>query len=280
MSNLTAVANALYELTTSDSEVDAVVAAVEFLHSNPDSVVSPASLTALFDEKMSEQGARSLLFTLEQADVLQGESLDRVRFQAASGAAKTIHSRGGDRENDIVVTVPQEEGQEVGRSLGSLVVRFVELLSSANEEILILNPFFTRQAFGNIVGPLVGAIERGVSVTLVTRYLTYGEDDDSQAFVRELVSGKSLPDNLTLYEYIDPDEESTATIHAKMTIVDRRRAYLGTANLTHRGLHENLEVGVVFKDDTVEQLVRFTDELLDSSYLHEVTYLDGTFSRI
>lgn len=280
MSDLTAVANSLYELTSSESEVDAMVAAVEFLHSNPRSTVDADSLVALFDGQVSERDARSFLFVLEQAEVLNGDFLDRSRLQAASGAAKTVHSRGGERENDIVVTVPQEADQEIGQSLGSLVVRFVELLSSADEEIVILNPFFTRQAFGNIVGPLAGALDRGVSVKLITRYLTYGEDDDGREFVRELISGESLPKNLSLYEYIDPDEDSTATIHAKMTIVDRKHAYLGTANLTHRGLHENLEVGVVFKDDTVEQLVRFTDELLGSSYLHEVALQGSTFSRI
>lgn len=280
MSNLTSIADSLLEITDSEREVKAIVAAVEFLYSNPDSTLTARSLAGMFKGDISEGGCRSLIFAMEQADVLNSEDLNRERLQAAAGAAKTIISRGGDLENDVVVTVPQEDDHDIGQSLGSLVVRLVELLAGADEEIVILNPFFTTQAFGNIVGPLSGALERGVSVTLITRYLTYGRDEDSRDFVRKLFDGDSPPKGLTLYEYIDPDDDSSATIHAKMTIVDRNRAYLGTANLTHRGLHENLEIGVIFQDATVDQLTRFTDDLRESGYLHEIEYQDGAFDRV
>lgn len=280
MSNLTAIAESLVEITTSKSEVDAVIAAIDFCHSKPDATLDAASLASLFDGDIEEEQLRTVLFAMEQSAVLEDTTLDREELRSAAGAAKVIHSRGGNFENDVVVTVPQEDDQDIGRELGSLVVRFVELLASAEEEIVILNPFFTRQVFGNIVGPIRSALDRGVEVTLITRYLTYGNDDDGRAFVRQIVGDQVSPENLTLYEYIDPDEESTATIHAKMTIVDRSRAYLGTANLTHRGLHENLELGVIFADETVNQLVRFTDNLRDSAYLHEVALRSGEFTRI
>ncbi len=280
MSNLTAIAESLVDITSSESEVDAVIAAIEFCHSKPGTNLDPVTLTSLFDEEIDEKQWRTVLFAMEQAAVLDAGTLDRERLRSAAGAAKVIHSRGGDLDNEVVVTVPQEDDQDIGQELGSLVVRLVELLASADEEIIIFNPFFTRQAFGNLVGPIRSALDRGVIVTLITRYLTYGNDDDGRAFVREIVGDRESSENLTLYEYINPDEESTATIHAKMTIVDRRRAYLGTANLTHRGLHENLEVGVIFADETVNQLVRFTDDLRDSAYLHEVTFSSGVFERV
>ncbi len=280
MSDLTAVADSIVEITTSEQEVEAVVAAIEFCHSKPGSTVDTETLTTLFDREIDEQAWRTVLFRMEQAGILDDTSLNRQRLRSAAGAAKVVHSRGGTRENDVVVTVPQEDDQDIGQEFGSLVVRLVELLASADEEIVILNPFFTRQAFGNLVGPIRSALNRGVDVTLITRYLTYGNDDDGRAFVRQLVTGQQSPPNLTLFEYIDPDEESTATIHAKMTIVDRHRAYLGTANLTHRGLHENLEVGVIFADETVDQLVRFTDDLQNSAYLHKVAFRSGEFDRI
>jgi phosphatidylserine/phosphatidylglycerophosphate/cardiolipin synthase-like enzyme len=280
MSNLTAIAESLVDITGSESEVDAVIAAIEFCHSKPGTNLDPATLTSLFDGEIEEKQWRTVLFAMEQATVLDAGALDRERLRSAAGAAKVIHSRGGDLDNEVVVTVPQEDDQDIGQELGSLVVRLVELLASADEEIIIFNPFFTRQVFGNLVGPIRSAIDRDVEVTLITRYLTYGNDDDGRAFVREIVGDRKSLENLTLYEYINPDEESTATIHAKMTIVDRRRAYLGTANLTHRGLHENLEVGVIFADETVNQLVRFTDDLRDSAYLHEVSFRSGVFERV
>jgi phosphatidylserine/phosphatidylglycerophosphate/cardiolipin synthase-like enzyme len=65
-----------------------------------------------------------------------------------------------------------------------------------------------------------------------------------------------------------------------MTMVDRRAAYLGTANLTHRGLRDNLEVGVIFRDDTVDQIARFVEEILASRYLHEVETDGEDFKRV
>lgn len=39
-----------------------------------------------------------------------------------------------------------------------------------------------------------------------------------------------------------------AVLHAKLLIVDGRRALVGSANLTHRALTANLEAGVLIED--------------------------------
>lgn len=281
MSGLSTVADHLIDTASSVDDIDATVAAIEYLASNRNTELTSASLGQLVETPLSQSTAKSLLYNLEKAEILTERGLNRERLRAAAGAAKTAVERGHRPENDVVVNVPERDNPEIGESLGSLVVRLVELIASANEEIVILNPFFTERAFGNVVSPVANALNRGVSVTLVTRYLTYGSDDDSRAFVKELFSECSLSGGeLQLYEYIDPDEGQNATIHTKMTIVDRERAYLGTANLTHRGLHDNLEIGVIFRDDTVSQLVGFVDELQDSHFLHEITLEEGDFVRV
>jgi hypothetical protein len=45
--------------------------------------------------------------------------------------------------------------------------------------------------------------------------------------------------------------------------------------MTHRGLVENLELGVIFQDDTVESLFGLVQDLLSSEYLHRVKYSSG-----
>ena len=40
-------------------------------------------------------------------------------------------------------------------------------------------------------------------------------------------------------------------LHAKLLIVDGRRALVGSANLTHRALTANLEAGVLIEDPDV-----------------------------
>jgi len=280
MSDLATVADHLVDAAVSTDEVDAIVAALEFLDADQSSELTPQTLATMLGERLSQSAARSLLYSMEEAAMLSEEGLDDDRLRTVAGAARTAVDRGHRPENDVVVTVPHGDDSGVGRSLGSLAVRFVELVASADEEIVILNPFFTERAFGNIVSPVVNALDRGVSVTLITRYLTYGSDGDSRDFVDAVRSKRRASGGeLTLYEYVAPDDDDTATIHTKMTIVDRKRAYLGTANLTHRGLHENLEVGVIFRDDTVSQLVTLVDDLRDSAFLHEVKVKEGSYVR-
>ncbi|MEM4501335.1 MAG: phospholipase D family protein, partial [Thermofilaceae archaeon] len=47
--------------------------------------------------------------------------------------------------------------------------------------------------------------------------------------------------NMEVYSYEGPDSD----LHTKVLIVDRRVAIIGSANLTWRGMVENLEFGVV-----------------------------------
>lgn len=62
-----------------------------------------------------------------------------------------------------------------------------------------------------------------------------------------------------------------------MLVVDEAACYLGTANLTHRGLRDNLELGVIFRDHSVLKLRSLVDSLQRSSLMHRVTYEDEDF---
>jgi|AntRauTorcE11898_2_1112593.scaffolds.fasta_scaffold00553_9 phosphatidylserine/phosphatidylglycerophosphate/cardiolipin synthase-like enzyme len=278
MSDLRAVVDAFIALAQTPSEVDTLRASVELLTTHPDRKLTAHKLQQLYDDSLTRSSYTEFLYRLEEAEIWDGHEMDRESFTAAVGGAKTLVAGSPPAENDVVVNVPEGDDEHLGRSLGSLVVRLTELIHDTDDELVILNPFFSEQAFRNIVTPVVSALERGVSVILITRYLTYGTDDDSREFVRRLRSAAPQGD-LTCYEYIDPEEGANATLHAKMIVSDRSGVYMGTANLTHRGLRDNLEVGVIFRDETAEQFVRFTDDLLESKYLHTVDLNEDGFTR-
>lgn len=281
MTNLYTVGEHVLGLIDEPVEVDAVFGAIRLHSASPSRELESTDLSETIGTGVSASDCRKLLYALEGAGVVEdGEIVDRSRFEAAAGCAKALVEEGPPPENDVVVNVPEEDADTVGRSLGSLVVRLMELIGNAEEELIILNPFFTEEAFKNVVGPVVGAVNRGVSVTLITRYLTYGSDEDSRGFVNEILNEGTDADDLQLYEYVDLEGDRLASIHAKLTIVDGEAAYLGTANMTHRGLRDNLEVGVIFRDDTVVQLSKFVDELTTSQHLHEVVVVDGSFERV
>lgn len=278
MSDLRAVVDAFTRLAQTTDEVDSLRASVEFLVTHPDQKLTAHKLQQLYDDSKPHSAYTELIYRLEEAQIWDGEEIGRESLATIVGGAKIYVSGPPPKENDVVVNVPEGDDERIGRSLGSLVVRLTELVHGTEDELVILNPFFSEQAFTNIVAPVVNALDRGVSVKLITRYLTYGKDDDSREFVRRLKSA-SLGGDLTCYEYIDPEEGANATLHAKMIVSDRSAVYMGTANLTHRGLWDNLEVGVIFRDETAAQFVRFTDDLLESDYLHTVKIVDGEFTR-
>jgi cardiolipin synthase A/B len=53
-----------------------------------------------------------------------------------------------------------------------------------------------------------------------------------------------------------------AALHAKVIVVDRRVALIGSANLTSRAFEDNLECGVVLRDDRHAAAVHRHLELL------------------
>lgn len=50
-------------------------------------------------------------------------------------------------------------------------------------------------------------------------------------------------------------------MHAKFIVADRRRGYLGTANLTSQGMRHHIEVGVELSEAQASQLVTFLERL-------------------
>ncbi len=52
-----------------------------------------------------------------------------------------------------------------------------------------------------------------------------------------------------------------SSVHAKILIADRRRAYLGSANFTEYSLRSNFEVDVILKRNSVRGLLEVVDRL-------------------
>ena len=48
-----------------------------------------------------------------------------------------------------------------------------------------------------------------------------------------------------------PRESSDGTLHAKVAIADRNKAFLTSANLTGHALNKNIEAGLLFTDGVI-----------------------------
>lgn len=50
---------------------------------------------------------------------------------------------------------------------------------------------------------------------------------------------------------LDPDPKCRAAMHAKVVVIDRKTAFISSANLTERAQERNIEVGVLLRDESI-----------------------------
>ena len=120
-----------------------------------------------------------------------------------------------------------------------------ELLAGARERILLVS--YATHTLSRLADDLAAAVERGCEVDAVFET----EEDSAGAY-----SGPATPYAAVagVRRWRWPLAErpgSGASLHAKLLVVDRRRALVGSANLTDRALHANLEAGVLIRDPEV-----------------------------
>ena len=114
-----------------------------------------------------------------------------------------------------------------------------ELARSAEQSLLIVSPFITRQPLMHIASLL--------------RERTY---PPQTLILTNLGNGYRSGDSLNvaaLIEFADEVQSASVThlssLHAKVYIADSHAAIITSANLTHYGLNKNLEYGVLFHDE-------------------------------
>ena len=174
---------------------------------------------------------------------------------ALSGAARVVR-RGRERSAiDVVWTGPPS--QVTSSRLTSAVV--IDLIDSAHEEILLIS--FANYPPAALREALERAVEREVFVTVL---LERHRDNPNFSGSSDLLAG------IRLRRLAWPIEKrpAGAALHAKVMVIDRSVALVGSANLTGHALDKNIECGVLLRGG--EQPARIhahISSLLDSGGL-------------
>lgn len=137
-----------------------------------------------------------------------------------------------------------------------------ELIASARHRILLVS--FAAYTLTDVAADLKLAVERGCTVDVVFET----EADSAGTYA----APKSHPfqgiESIRRWRWPGSYREPGAVLHAKLLVVDGRRALVGSANLTHRALTANLEVGVLVRDpDVAWQLEKHVQRLMDDGVL-------------
>ncbi|MDR7554062.1 MAG: phospholipase D family protein [Armatimonadota bacterium] len=152
-----------------------------------------------------------------------------------------------------MVTVLATGPELVGGSIRGIEPALVELIRSAASELHIA-AYRVGPGSGILMDHVERALAAGVRVICVVSS-TSSVDAETAARLARLRG--SYP-HMTL---VDLAARGTGLLHAKAVVADRRRAIVGSANLTWGGLVANLEIALLVEGDPAWQIAALIDRL-------------------
>ncbi|OYR70468.1 phospholipase D-like domain-containing protein [Halorubrum ezzemoulense] len=257
-------------------ELESVRASLEYLY-YADRAVRPNSLQEVVPFDLSTTAAENIVYQLIIENIIDDDNLHVEVLRSAFVGAHLLTTQEEPPENTIVATIPYDDPSLDHGMFEPLHGNLLELIRSAENNLVLMSPFLSERAYERLRPALHTAAANGARIKLITHSLTYGDKDYNREFVRAVRDDERLAPNTTTYEYIN--DETWTTFHAKIVIADGRSAYLGTANLTHTGLGDNLELGVIFRDDTSTRLDTLVGALCESDFSHEISSSRESFHR-
>jgi len=130
-----------------------------------------------------------------------------------------------------------------------------ELISSAQEEIHIVAYLITESAIP-LLNLLESAIQRGIKVTFVVNDL----NNHPNIIKKKLYSYSQNFPYVRIVNFQDPEGSQ---LHAKILIVDRKKAVVGSANFSWGGLINNHEVAILIENSYAWKLATLIDNLIN-----------------
>jgi putative cardiolipin synthase len=160
-------------------------------------------------------------------------------------------------------------------------------IKQSEDSIIIVAPFFEGEGFGRLRSVLSNAIDRGVELTIVTRYLE-DEQSHNRAVIGDFldylieegigisrvntVDYTVWDDDVPLEEQVQNSQNPSFTLHAKVIVFDNDSAYMGSANVTDYGFDRYLELGVLLEGIVASQCRQLCEYLIDSEHANPVHF--------
>jgi phosphatidylserine/phosphatidylglycerophosphate/cardiolipin synthase-like enzyme len=128
-----------------------------------------------------------------------------------------------------------------------------ELVLSAQEEIHLMSYLLTDSA-APLIDMLEEVLEKGVRVTAVVN----SYEGNSKPLLNRLQALAQKHRHARVFVYSDADKGS---LHAKVLVADRKRAVVGSANLSWGGMVTNNEISLLVEDSSAWALASLIDRL-------------------
>lgn len=239
---------------------EVATAAVELARALPDLRLSELALAASTDGDASAVALkRALGLTNTQASLVAGYLREATRAVGLPGAlialdtALTMAQEAGPEPVEVVWTGPAVPGLHARQTS----IAIVDLVSSATSEVVIAGYSFSPGA-RDLVDRLVALAHGGIRVWIIA------DEPRQLAAFSPAIRGRIQVSTLA------NDEERRSSLHAKVTVVDRKRMLLTSANFTERGLRSNFELGLLVSGDSAAAVVGLLEYLESSGSLVRV----------
>ncbi len=150
--------------------------------------------------------------------------------------------------------------EETGIYEGSLLEKIAEIISEATEHVQIVNPYWSKYGVEPILRRLDCFKSDKIRFDILTqKNLTSTDKTTLRALYSHL---RNLGTEVTV-SYLDCDDGygNDSLMHAKTVVVDRKKAYIGSANLTGNGMSLSVELGIIIEGLWPERLSRWVEAL-------------------
>lgn len=195
-------------------------------------------------------------WALEMADLMVMAHNSGGRTQVASSLLHGIDETARLTDSVRVVVTGIEW---LGGGVAAVERTMADLIASAKREV-VLTAYSMTLGSERIWDEIERALGTGVRCTLVI-----DRHDDQDVAARGLVArlAANYAATLQVFDFVPADERDG--LHAKVVVVDREAALIGSANLSHRGMVSAHELSVVVEGPTAGRIVEQVERLLGSS---------------
>ncbi|WP_247729563.1 phospholipase D-like domain-containing protein [Halovivax limisalsi] len=301
---------AIAEYVDRDEKLLSQLEGLLVLSGGREEVVTPAEIANQTDVPVS--ATTDVFRQLSQTDAVERESFEtnvsnssyradveicRQIFETARYAARSVNAY-QERQPPAtratpLVTFPSDPAFEnvspTSFGMSWLMPALTRQIKRSEESIILLAPFFEEEGFSHLEEVLLAAVERGVEVRVVSRYLTDSASYNHAVLKSFAEAARERNIDRSLLTFIDYTRWSTGTppeqrrqdgatpaftLHAKIILFDDAATYIGSANVTDYGFEHYLESGVLLEGPPVEGFVDLVDFLLNSEGATTVSLLD------
>ena len=164
--------------------------------------------------------------------------------------------------NNVKIAVTGLSWMKLGiRSIWSIIE---DIITNAKDEIQIAIYMITNNAI-DFITLLSNALHRGIKITIILNSFQFQNEKVKKILL-------DLAKNFNNFYLFDFENVNGGSLHAKIIVIDRTVAFIGSSNLTWSGLTSNHEIGLLIEGPVASQISNLIDVLSQGKNIVRIGY--------